>query len=305
MQGVLRPAEAAGPLLSAKASDPNMPRSATFPCLFVRPTKPRLRANAAVAALLLLSPLAQAQPQPPEPAQGLSGRIGLMLATTPTHEGSPNRRTIVAPDLALTYRSREWGTVEFGQRGLSWTAVESGRFRLVLVAQFDAGRKTKDPAALDPTPGDKRLAGLGPVSSSTEAGIGLGVGPVMVVARQSLGDRGAKGAQVDMTLELPWALSDRLSLRAALVATWADRDVMQTHFGVTAVQARATPFPAYSPKSGCRKVEASLGAEFVLAPRWSLQGTLSVTQLGEGAAASPLVARRSATSAAVGVAYAF
>ncbi len=257
------------------------------------------------ATFLAQSPLAQAQPVSTEPAFGLSGRIGLGLATVPTYEGSPNRRTVAGPDLTLSYRSRDWGTVEFGPRGLFWNAVENGPFRFALVAQFDPGRKDRDTSTLNPTPGDKRLAGMGSVSSATEAGLGIGYGPLMVVARQSLSDRGPKGAQVDMTVEMPWSVSDRLGLRFAVGATWANRDYMQTYFGVTSAQAQATSFPVYTPKSGCRKVEASVGAEYALASSWKLQANIGFARLGDLAAASPLVGRRNGTSAALSVAYEF
>ena len=86
--------------------------------------------QAAVAATFLaLCPLVQAQSVSQEPAYGLSGRIGLGVATVPTYEGSPNRRTLAVPDLTLSYRSHDWGTVELGQLGLFWNAVEAGRFR--------------------------------------------------------------------------------------------------------------------------------------------------------------------------------
>jgi MipA family protein len=257
------------------------------------------------ATFLALSPLVQAQSVSQEPAYGLSGRIGLGVATMPTYEGSPNRRTLVGPDLTLSYRSRDWGTVELGQRGLIWNAVEAGRFRFALVAQFDPGRKDKDTSTLNPTPGDKRLAGMGNVQASTEAGVGVGYGPVMVVARQSLSERGSKGAQVDMTVEIPWSLSDRFGLRFALGATWANRDTMQTYFGVTAAQAQATSFSVYTPKSGCRKVDASVGAEYAIAPSWKLQANVGFSQLGDVAAASPIVDRRNGASAALGMAYEF
>ena len=262
--------------------------------------------QAAVAATFLaLCPLVQAQSVSQEPAYGLSGRIGLGLATVPTYEGSPNRRTLAVPDLTLSYRSHDWGTVELGQRGLFWNAVEAGRFKFALVAQFDPGRKDKDTSAVNPTPGDKRLAGMGNVKASTEAGVGVGYGPVMLVARQSLSERGSKGTQADLTVEIPWSLSDRLALRFGLGATWANRDYMQTYFGVTAAQAQATSFAVYTPKAGCRKVDASVGAEYAMAPSWKLQGNVGFSRLGDDAAASPLVGRRNGASAALAVAYVF
>lgn len=259
------------------------------------------------ACFLALCPLAMAQaPSASQaPAYGASGRIGLVVASMPTYEGSPNRRTLVAPDLTLSYRSRDWGSVEFGQRGLTWNAVEAGQFRLALVARFDLGRRDSDPPPLNPSPGDKRLAGMGKVPATTEAGVGIGYGPVMVVARQTVGERGPKGAQVDMSVEVPWLLSERLSLRAAVVATWANRHTLQTSFGVTPEQARATSFSVYTPKAGCRKVEASVGAEYALASDWKLQANVGFSRLGADAAASPLVRRRDGVSAALGMAREF
>lgn len=257
------------------------------------------------AAFLTLCPLTQAQSVSPEPPYGISGRIGIGVASVPTYEGSPNRRTLAAPELTLSYRSRDAGTIEFGPRGLVWNAVEAGGFRFALVAQFDLGRKAHDPSTLNPSPGDKRLAGMGHVPSSTEAGVGIGYGPIMLVARQALNDRGHKAAQADLTIEFPWALSDRFGLRFALGATWADQDYMQTYFGVTPAQARATSFAAYTPKSGCRKVEAGVAAEYALASSWKLQASVGFSQLGDEAAASPIVGRRTAASTVLGVAYAF
>jgi outer membrane scaffolding protein for murein synthesis (MipA/OmpV family) len=267
------------------------------------------------ATFLALCPPVQAQSASQEPAYGLSGRIGLGVVSTPTYEGSPNTRTLAAPDLTLSYRTREWGSVEFGQRGLIWNAIEAGLFRFGLVAQFDLGRKDKDTSAIDPTPGDKRLAGMGSVKSSTEVGVGIGYGPVTLAARQSLGERGTKGAQVDLTAEFPWSLTDRLNLHFAVGATWANSDYMQAYFGVTPAQATATQFSVYTPKSGLRKFEVSVGAEYAVTPKWKLQAHLAISHLGDVAAKSPLVGqvgtkgsdddRRFGGFVALGVAYEF
>jgi MipA family protein len=267
-----------------------------------RPSEHDRHSNAAVtsvtamqvvlaATFLALSPLVQAQSVSQEPAYGLSGRIGLNVVSMPTYEGSPNTRTLAGPDLTLSYRTREWGSVEFGQRGLFWNAVEAGQFRFSLVAQFDPGRKDKDTSALNPTPGDKRLAGMGTVKSSTEVGVGIGYGPVTLVARQSLSERGPKGAQADLTAEIPWSLTDRLNLRLAVSATWANSDYMQAYFGVTPAQAKATKFAVYTPKSGLRKSEVSFGAEYAVMPRWKLQANIAISHLGDEPAKSPLVGR--------------
>jgi outer membrane scaffolding protein for murein synthesis (MipA/OmpV family) len=146
---------------------------------------------------------------------------------------------------------------------------------------------------------------MGQVKSATEAGVSVGYGPVTLVARRSLGGDGPKGTQADLVVEYPWVVSDRLSIRTSLGATWADRKYMQTYFGVSAAQAQATTFAAYTPTSGCRKVELGIGAEYALAPNWTLLANLGFSQLGDEAAASPLVGRRNGVSAVLGVARTF
>ncbi len=76
---------------------------------------------------------------------------------------------------------------------------------------------------MNPTPRDKRPAGMGNVQASTEVEFGGGYGPVTVGARQSLGERGFKGTQLDITIKPAWAVSERLNLPSR-----AHRDVGQS-----------------------------------------------------------------------------
>ena len=93
------------------------------------PLATALKATTA-AALLAAAQTAPAQSPSKDAAYGLSGSVGVGVATLPTYEGSPERRSVVGPDLMLSYRSRDWGTVALGQRGLVWQAYEASGFRL-------------------------------------------------------------------------------------------------------------------------------------------------------------------------------
>lgn len=263
-----------------------------------------LQAIACTAVLVLVLPAA-AQGKSADGPYGFSGSVGLGAIATKTYEGSPNRRTVVGPDITLSYRTKEWGSVELGRRGLVWQALEAGDFKLGLAAGFDPGRKTKDTSTGDPTPGDKRLAGLGDVRASPEAGVLLGYGPFSLLVHKSVSDRGHKGAQVDLNAEWPLAVTDKVGVRFGAGLTWADKRYTQTYFGVTPAQALASGFRAYSPKGGVRKFDVSVGAEYAFVKDWKLQGTLAVSQLTGNAADSPLVARKSSPSASMGIAYVF
>lgn len=258
-----------------------------------------------VGLLLFAFDSATAQTPPNEAKLGLSGSIGLGVASMPSYEGSPNRRTLAVPFFTLNYRTRDWGEVSFGQYGLVWQAVEAGDLRLGLVANPDAGRKDSKPSKMNPSPGDKRLAGMGTVRSSTEGGVLVGYGPFSLQARKSLGDRGHKGTQVDASVEWPLVVTDKVAVSFGAGLTWADKDYMQTYFGVTSAQAQASGFRAYTPNSGVRKFDLSVNAEYALVKDWKLQGAAVLTRLTGDAADSPLVARKSNPSGYLGVAYVF
>ena len=278
-------------------------RKSSFPATLIRTGA--AHQLACVSLLLLGLPHATAQHASHEPKPGLSGSVGAGLAYMPTYDGSPNQRTVGVPFFTLNYRTQEWGDVSFGKHGLVWQAIESGGFRLGLVASLDDGRKDRKPSSTNPVPGDNRLAGMGTVRSSTEAGVLVGYGPFSVLARKSLGDRGHKGTQVDLGVAWPLKMSDKVGVTLGAGLTWADKDYMQAYFGVTPAQSRASGFRAYTPKAGVRKFDLSVNTEYALTQDWKLQGALLLTQLTGDAADSPLVKRKFNPSLAVGVARVF
>lgn len=265
-----------------------------------------LPVQAAAAALLGLSALAlHKQARGQEPTYGLSGSLGLGAVHLPTYDGSARQRTLAGPDFTLSYRSRQWGVVELGPRGLVWQAVEMGAFSVGLVAGLDPGRKAHDTRSTDPTPGDRRLAGMGDVRASAEAGLAIGYGPLTLVTHQSLGQRGHQGRQVELGLAWPWALNGRLGLRVSANAIWADAKVQQAFFGVTAAQASATGWPVFTPGAGLRKTELSLGSEYTLMPNTLLRGSVVASRLAGDAGRSPLVQRKSGMTLALAMVYTF
>ena len=278
-------------------------RKSSFPATLIRTGA--AHQLACVSLLLLGLPHATAQHATHEPKPGLSGSVGAGLAYMPTYDGSPNQRTVGVPFFTLNYRTQDWGDVSFGKHGLVWQAIESGGFRLGLVASLDDGRKDRKPSSTNPVPGDNRLAGMGTVRSSTEAGVLVGYGTFSVLARKSLGDRGHKGSQVDLNAEWPLLKTHDVGVSVSTGLTWADKDYMQTYFGVTPTQSVASGYRTYTPKAGLRKLEISVNAEYALAKDWKLQGSLALNHLTGDAADSPLVKRKTNPFVAAGVAYVF
>lgn len=257
--------------------------------------------GAAVAAACCQPAAAQAGSE-----RAFSGSLATGALSTPTYEGSPNRRGLLAPSVSLRYRTQHMGSVELGQRGLVWQFLDDGPVTLGLLAGADPGRKAKDASAASFTPGDDRLAGMGDVRASALAGAVVGYGPVSLAYRKSLGRRGHRGTQVELGAEHPVPVTGRLTLSLGGSIAWADRRYMQAYFGVTPEQALASQFGAFTPEAGIQKVQLSLGSEYSLAPAWKLQTQLALARLEGDARLSPLVEDEPAGATGyVGVAYQF
>lgn len=157
--------------------------------------------------------------------------------------------------------------------------------------------------------GDATLRGMGDVDGSATATLG---------ATAMLSER----ISVNLNLETPLskrengtvlsaavnanllrAQSDQLT--ATLSASAANRDYMQTWFGVTAAQSARTGFRAYAPKAGADQVGVSLAWTHLVGAHWSFTGSVSETSLVGDARDSPLTRRRSAPGAALYASYRF
>jgi outer membrane scaffolding protein for murein synthesis (MipA/OmpV family) len=275
-----------------------MPTSLIARTLF----QPSLLAAALVATTL--PSCAQSQ-TPPAPPLGLSGSLSLGVATMPRYEGSPNRRTIAAPDLSLSYRTADWGHVDLDHTGLGWTFFEQDALHAGLLLTADPGRKDRNVSGLGPAAGDDRLRGMGDVRASAEAGVTAGYGPLGLTYRKSLGQRGHRGAQVDLGVSWPVPLSDALALSLNAGASWADQRYLQAYFGVTPEQSAASGYAVYTPKAGLHKVDLGVGAEYALQSDLKLKASVGVSALGGDAKNSPIVSKKTGAIGYVGLAWLF
>lgn len=84
-------------------------------------------------------------------------------------------------------------------------------------------------------------------------------------------------------------LNDRLTLTPSLRTSWADKDHMQSYFGVSQDQAATSVHSRFDAKSGIKSV--SVGAElgWTISENWMFSGNLGFSRLTGDAADSPLV----------------
>lgn len=257
-----------------------------------------------LGTLALTAPMLAAAQSPQAPA-GLSGSIGIGVASMPTYRGSPNRRTLAGPDLSLSYRSADWGTIDFGPQGLMWSPAGDGALRYGLVGAIDLGRLDRAPTRSNPTPGDARLAGMGKVERSLEAGAFVGFGPLTLTARNGLGSKGHGGTRVDIALSHGFELSETLGVSVEARAEWADRKYMKAYYGLIPTVTIAPPLVAYEAQNGWVQHSLTVGADWEFMPKWHARFALTGSYVGDEAAKSPLVVKRKATTAGLSVVYAF
>ncbi len=241
------------------------------------------------------------------------------MVSTPEYEGASKRVTSLVPDLSVSYKTRDYGSFSLGVkgRGLSWTFVEQEAYSFGIGLAGGAGRTdSKDGTAFKP--GSKRLLGLGEIKQSFEltafGHVLLGVPLYLQVSKgASVGQpdagnfstKGPGGTHIELSSEIPYEVSNSLSLSLSPTISWADAKFTQSYFGVTAAQAARTGFAEFKTKGGIRSVGVALGATYKIDPNWSVNATASISQLQGDAARSPLTQKRGQAVAGVGVSYKF
>ena len=118
------------------------------------------------ALLLILAPLASAQPKWPKQLdvdlgfrnsaslaveQHWDVRLGLGIESEPTYQGSDKTRTELDPLVVLAYRA-DWGNLFLSGEGIGYSKLLTERFAIAVQLEAEDTREIED---------DKRLLGLG------------------------------------------------------------------------------------------------------------------------------------------------
>lgn len=238
---------------------------------------------------------------------GLTYAVGGALIVAPTYAGSSGTEVKPRPLWALRYgRFRLSGArsssllARPGDHGSGASAdlIDAPGWRLGSSLRIDSGRQPGDDPVLAGLPEVRRTL-RGRVYASVDfarrwtASVGYG--------HDLLGRGGGGTAGLGLSYALPEVSGVRSSL--SLGATLADRQYMQTYYGISPAVAAATGRPAYRPGAGLMDLDLLLNARTQLAGRWTLIGGLGLTRLQGDAAASPLTTRRSGLTATLALAW--
>ena len=102
-------------------------------------------------------------------------------------------------------------------------------------------------------------------------------------------DRG-KGIVTFVGASYDRMLGEQLRIGPRLDISWADAEHMQTEFGVTPGQARASGFAEYRPGGGLKSTTAGFSVQSFFKRRWSLLADFELEYYFDKASASPLIA---------------
>jgi MipA family protein len=244
--------------------------------------------------------------------------VGLFATSTPEYEGGKRRVAGVLPDFDISYKTKDWGRFGFGSksRGASWTIIDKEEYSFGILFSGDTGRSEKDGTAF--RPGSKRLRGLGEIKAAGEVGVFghvvLGV-PLSLQVTRGLGDekqnsrdlsfKGHRGTRIEFGSEIPFELSDTLTLSVSPSISWADKNYTQTYFGVTRAQSARSGFKEFKADGGIKSLNIGAGLNYKIDKNWSATAGVTFQQLRGSAAKSPITEQKRQASALLGVNYVF
>ena len=228
----------------------------------------------------------------------------LTLAVAPVYapawQGSADQALSVFPDIRLNYRDAVFFSIP---DGLGWNLVNRDGWKLGPLVKLRFGRQESTGGSpFLVTGGGIALRGMGDVDLAGEAGgfaqwaFAGRKGRIRAEVRQGFGAH--DGVVADVTAgwsdrfgkpTAPWLWS------AGLRSTFAGADYVQTYFGVTPEQARATGLPVYRAGGGLVSTGANASLTRPLG-RGGRDGAVTLfagyDRLADTATASPLIRER-------------
>lgn len=258
-----------------------------------------------------------AQGQTPSPLQEWQYPGGITLRKlfepeVPTWSTVAGVALIAAPrfDGALAYHAQPGPVIDIRYRDIAFASVGEGlgvnllrgrHYAVGVSVGYDLGRKESD----DPI----HLRGLGDIQAAAVVKVFASYViskqfPLVLrwdVRRISGGASGTLG-DLEAFMPLPGS-SEHLILLAGPSITFADRQHMQTTFGISSAQALASGYPSYAAHGGLTTVGLGFSTTYFWTPHILLTSDLAINQLLGSASASPVTQSEIQGVIALAVAY--
>jgi MipA family protein len=223
--------------------------------------------------------------------------LGVGASYRPAYLGSDEYKTSALPLLSARWK----GGFFAGVGGIGYRLAISEALSAGVMVGLSPGRDEGDADA---------LRGMGEIKNRAEYGafasyrFAPGLSLASSVRYGSGNDRDGLLADVALRAMMPLG-SRNHRLFAGLTATYANRESMQSHFGVNATQSIASGYSAHSPSAGLRDVSANLGYGYSITNNASISVGVTGRALQGDAKDSPLTKKANSASANLMLAYRF
>ncbi|WP_338763446.1 MipA/OmpV family protein [Massilia sp. METH4] len=252
-----------------------------------------------LAAIVLLACAACAQ------AEDNVLTFGAGIAGAARYSGADDY--VIGPLLAIDYQMAN-GFYASTLRGIGYGGAV-GPVYLSAALGYRGERSEKDRSGIGGASGSPALRGMGDVKGSATAVLGASWDIVDGLALEWHAElpvsKRENGRQIGVGLTGTLYQQARDHVTLSLAANIADRDYMQTYYGVTATQSARSGYRQYRPKGGLYEVELGMTWKHMIDTRWGVTGTLSAVALTRDAANSPITKRPRSAAGAVYATYSF
>lgn len=219
--------------------------------------------------------------------------LGLGAGYLPKYEGSNEHQWRAIPLIDI-----QRGHFFIGMNGIGYDFSSNPDLQIGPRLSYRGGRKESDSV---------RLRGMGDIGSGAEAGAfaRMKFGAWFVRGDIRLGMGNADGTVVQFGGGHMTRIGDSDHVVLDASATWADSKYTNAYFGVTAAQAAASGFAAYTPGSGIKRYD--IGANWIhsFPGKWFSSLGLRAGNLSGDAANSPLVENKQQWISSVILGYRF
>jgi len=228
--------------------------------------------------------------------------LGLGAAWAPRYLGADESRLLPVPTLGV-YRGIFFAD---SVRGIGVEYLAGNGFYASVSAGYDFGRTDKNSRW---RPGSKKLAGMGEVKGSTTATLTLAQELTTWLAVNGEAEfRIAgfeRGNRYRLGIESTLLRGNRNKVTLGVNAHAGDVRYNRTYFGVNPIQAQASRFARFEPRSGMYAYSLSAYWEHDFDPHWTLSLGVNAMRFSERARHSPVVERRNGISSFASLHYGF
>lgn len=256
------------------------------------------RSILAIASLATLglnaAPAAYAQSNAPS-----ANFVGLGVGVLPRYEGSSDYRAIPVP--FINYHAGSFFiTPRAGLPAMGFKTTLAPDLEAGVFLGLNLGRKADKTDRTDGLDDIKFHGAYGAFIEWAPGRYSLGA-----AYRQSM--RSGYGGTLELRASYLALKTEQHAVRVGVSTQWANRDTMQTWFGVTSGQALRSKagLSAYSPSSGFKSASLFSTWSYRINQNWSTLTTLGVDTVLGDARKSPLTEKKANVFGAVGVIYHF